>query len=154
MNDVHALLLVQIDEAYDKNGWHGTTLRTAVRKTAGEDALWRPAPGRHNIWELTVHAAYWKYVARRRLLSGTPGGVRRGAFPLKGSNWIASPAGANWSEAVELLETQHGAWREAVASLPAAALGDRKKIRLIYGATAHDLYHTGQIQLVKALRKG
>lgn len=150
MNQVLALLLVQIDEAYDKNGWHGTTLRTAVRRTAAADALWRPAAGRHNIWELTVHAAYWKYVARRRLV----GGVRRGAFPMKGSNWIASPADAKWEEAVEVLETQHAAWREAVASLPAAALEDRKKVRLIYGATAHDLYHTGQIQLVKALRKG
>ena len=30
-------------------------------------AAWRPAPGRHSAWEVTVHAAYWKYAAWRRL---------------------------------------------------------------------------------------
>ena len=147
MSDVLNVLLAALDEAYEKNGWHGTTLHTAVKKVTAEEALWRPAPGRHNIWELTVHAAYWKYVARRRLL----GGVKRGSFPLKGSNWVASPADADWAQAVDVLESQHAAWREAVASMSEADLREKKKVRLVYGATAHDLYHAGQIQLVKAL---
>jgi hypothetical protein len=43
--------------------------------------------------------------------------------------------------------------REAVASLTDAELRDRKKQRLVYGIAAHDVYHTGQIQLVKRLRQ-
>ncbi len=153
MSDVLKVLLAAMDEAYEKNGWHGTTLRNAVRGLDDEVVYWRPAPGRHNVWELTVHAAYWKYVARRRLL----GGIKRGSFPLKGSNWIGSPDDADlptWQEAVALLEEQHRALREVVASLDAKALADRKKVRLVYGVTAHDLYHTGQIQLVKKLFDG
>lgn len=150
MNDVLQLLLAALDEAYANHGWHGTTLRNAVRKVSAEEAFWRPAPGRHDIWELTVHAAYWKYVARRRLT----GGVKRGAFPLKGSNFIASPAPSDeaWASAVAMLDEQHALLRAVVERLMPAELRDRKKVRLVYGVTAHDLYHTGQIQLVKALR--
>ena len=150
MSDVLKVLLAAMDEAYQKNGWHGTTLRNAVRGVEGEAVYWRPAPGRHNVWELTVHAAYWKYAARRRLL----GGVKRGSFPLKGSNWIASPddeSQASWQEAQALLDEEHRLLREAVSSLDAKTLADPKKLRLVYGATAHDLYHAGQIQLVKKL---
>ena len=150
MSDILKVLLAAMDEAYTKNGWHGTTLRNAVRGVEGEAVYWRPAPGRHNVWELTVHAAYWKYAARRRLL----GGVKRGSFPMKGSNWIASPAEASqasWKEAQALLDEEHRLLREVVSSLDAKTLSDRRKVRLVYGATAHDLYHAGQIQLVKKL---
>lgn len=149
MSEVLEVLLAAFDEAYDKKGWHGTGLRGAVRGVSESEAFWRPAPGRHNVWELTIHAAYWKYAVRRRLL----GGIKRGSFALKGSNWISSTDSSSWPEAVALLEQEHRLLREAIASLKPAALRDRKTLRLVYGITAHDLYHTGQIQLVKRLHK-
>lgn len=151
MNDVLRVLLSAFDEAYDRKGWHGTGLRGAVRGVDAGEVLWRPAPGRHNIWELTAHAAYWKYAVRRRLTGG-----RRGSFPLKGSNWIPAPEAVGeeaWRELVALLEGEHRALRESIAALTPAALRDPKTLRLVYGVTAHDLYHTGQIQLVKRLQK-
>jgi uncharacterized damage-inducible protein DinB len=151
MHELRELLLANLEEAYAKNGWHGTTLRNAIRGLTAEDVSWRPAKGRHNIWELTSHAAYWKYVARRRLRGG-----KRGSFPLKGSNWIAAPAridDAAWQELVRLLEEEHRLLREVVASLTDAELRDGKKQRLVRGIAAHDVYHTGQIQLVKRLRQ-
>ncbi len=151
MRELRELLLANLEEAYAKNGWHGTTLRNAIRSLTAEEVSWRPEKGRHNIWELTAHAAYWKYVARRRLR-----GAKRGSFPLKGSNWIAAPDridDAAWQEVVGLLDEQHRLLREAVASLTDAELRDRKKQRLVYGIAAHDVYHTGQIQLVKRLRQ-
>jgi hypothetical protein len=54
------LLLEIMDQAFDRKGWHGTTLRGALRGVTPAQALWRPGPDRHNVWELTVHAAYWK----------------------------------------------------------------------------------------------
>lgn len=150
MREVMELLLANLDEAYAKKGWHGTTLRGSLRGLDLEDVLWRPAAGRHNIWELTAHAAYWKYIVRRRL-----GGGKRGSFPLKGSNWMNAPAqidAASWAEVVGVLEGEHGRLRETIASLRGADLRDRKKVRMIYGVAAHDVYHTGQIQLIRRLR--
>ena len=152
MREVIDLLLANLDEAYERRGWHGTNLRGALRGLSAEDVVWRPGKGRHNIWELTLHAAYWKYAVRRKLT-----GAKRGSFPAKGSNWFASPAKADdaaWREIVALLDREHRALREAVAALDEAVLRDPKKLRIVRGAAAHDLYHTGQIQLVKRLRRG
>ena len=79
------ILLALVDEAFDRQAWHGPTLRGSLRGVTPAQAQWRPAPGRHNIRELTVHAAYWKYAVRRRL-----NGEKRGSFALKGSNWFES----------------------------------------------------------------
>ena len=149
MNEVLTVLLANLDHAYDRRGWHGTNLRGSLRGVTAERALRRPGKGRHNIWELTAHAAYWKYAARKRLAGG-----KRGGFPMKGSNWFASPARADekaWRALVAMLDEEHRLLRAAVASLSDADLGDAKKLRMVYGVAAHDVYHTGQIQVVKRL---
>ena len=149
------LLLELIDQAYDHHAWHGTNLRGSIRGLTAEQAAWRPADGRHNIWEIVIHAAYWKYAVRRRLL-----GEKRGTFPLKGSNWFSPPetvTEAAWRSAVSLLEEVHRGFRKAVLEFPPGELPARtaqKKFTnaaVIYGATSHDLYHAGQIQLLKRL---
>lgn len=148
-------LLRMIDLAYGTRAWHGTTLRGSLRRVDAARAAWRPAPGRHNIWELVVHAAYWKYVVRRRLLDEP-----HGSFPLVGSNWFARPdeEGARaWRDDVALLDEMHRTMRAAVAGLDPATLGDAPegsdvtRRDLVIGVASHDVYHTGQIQLLKRL---
>jgi len=151
------LLLALLDEAYDRKSWHGPNLRGALRGITAAEASWRPGKGRHNIWELTVHAAYWKYSVTRRLV-GDP----RGSFPLKGSNWFTRPEGAAnedaWRADLTLLAESHRALRAAVGRLRPKDLktiprGSRTTVRaLVTGVAAHDLYHAGQIQLLKRLQ--
>lgn len=154
---VVATLVRILDEAFRGKSWHGTSLRGTVRGVDLALALRRPAPGRHNIAELVLHAAYWKYAVRRRLT-----GERRGSFYLKGSNWfpVDRDAGADeWARAVHVMESEHEALRAAVAALrekdvDRVAPGGRAVWtfgQLASGAAAHDLYHAGQIQLVKRL---
>jgi hypothetical protein len=148
------LLLRLIDQAYDHKSWHGPNLRGSIRGLTVEIAAWRPAPERHSIWEIVLHAAYWKYAIRRRLL-----GEKRGSFPLKGSDWfprsLTSPT--SWEEDVALLEQTHRSMRSAVAALDPADLertsaGSRfTNFFLVSGIAAHDVYHAGQIQLLKRL---
>src|SRR5262245_25706047 len=93
------LLLGLLDEAFDKKAWHGPNLRGALRRVGAAEAARRPGRGRHNVWELAVHAAYWKYAVRRRLT-----GEKRGSFALPGSNWFVRPNGppseAEWRKDV------------------------------------------------------
>ena len=149
--------LAALDEAFDRKAWHGPNLRGSVRGLAAPAAAWRPGPGRHNIWELVVHAAYWKYTVRRRLT-----GEKRGSFPLRGSNWFTRPErrkglAAAWKADVALLVSEHRRLRAVVAALPPASLatlspGTRHTLsRLVFGAALHDVYHAGQIQLIKRL---
>jgi hypothetical protein len=149
-------LLALLDQAYNRRSWHGTNLKGAIRGLTIEQAAWRPKPGRHNIWELVVHAAYWKYAVWRRLTQG-----KRGSFPLEGSNWFVRPEARTdeaWRRDSLLLDRMHKQLRAAVAEFPPARLAAREPGRsftfgdLIRGAGAHDLYHAGQIQLLKRLR--
>jgi hypothetical protein len=150
-------LLAFIDSAYNRQSWHGTNLRGSLRGVTAPQAVWRPAPQRHNIWELVVHAAYWKYAALRRLTGG-----RRGSFPLKGSNWFARDGAADedaWRNEVALLDRMHRSLRASVAALPRRDLDSRPAgstvtvFALLSGVAAHDLYHAGQIQLLKRLQR-
>jgi len=150
-----ATLLALVDEAYDRRSWHGPNLRGSLRGMSAARAAWRPFENRHSAWEIAVHAAYWKYAAWRRLT-----GEKRGSFARAGSNWFdaaARPTEARWREDLALLAACHGRLREAVSRLadedltrPAAG-GRETAGRLVRGVAAHDLYHAGQIQLLKRL---
>jgi DinB family protein len=155
-NPCVSVLLRDLDQGYDHKSWHGTVLRGSLRSLSAEQAAWRPAPGRHNIWELAVHAAYWKYSVLRRLPQGE--GVR---FPLKGSNWFERPQGDGseraWKADLQLLGKMHRELRQAVAALRDVDLemipeGSKTSILdLVLGVARHDIYHAGQIQLLKRL---
>lgn len=147
-----AHFLAAIDEAYNHKSWHGTNLRGSLRGLTTKEALWRPAPGRHCIYELALHCAYWKYVVWRRL-----SGARRGSFPVKGSNFFPVPPSAGdreWKAALSLLDAQHRQLRDFVAALPPARIEEPKVSFHLRGIAAHDLYHAGQIQLLKRLQSG
>jgi uncharacterized damage-inducible protein DinB len=148
-------LLELLDEGFNKAAWHGPNLRGSIRGVTAREAAARPGAGRHNIWEIVVHAAYWKYAVRRRLL-----GEKRGSFELSGSNWFERPGDRGekaWRADVALLEREHRRLREIVSSIQAQGLdrrsrGSRTRVRrLIFGIAFHDVYHAGQIQLLKRL---
>jgi len=137
-----------LDEAYEKRAWHGANLRGSLRGISAEQAVWRPEFERHNIQELAMHCAYWKYAVRRKLT-----GEKRGSFARKGSNWFLAeePDEKQWREDLKLLSAEHRALREAVEEVPPQRLRDMA--RLVHGAAFHDVYHAGQIQLIKRLMK-
>lgn len=153
-----ALLLQILDEAYNKRTWHGTNLRGSIRGMSAQKAAWRAGKNRHNVWEIVVHCAYWKYTVARRLT-----GERRGSFPLKGSNWFKRPGGnvseRDWLQDVKLLDSMHRKLRGTVAALnprTLSSLSPKKQWTLaqtIFGVALHDTYHTGQIQLLKRMMK-
>ena len=131
MNPEVAQLLAIIDQAYNKPSWHGTNLRGSVRRVTAAQAAWRASAGRHNIWEIVVHAAYWKYAVARRFT-----GHARGSFPLKGSNWFRRPsteaAGGSsataWKADLDLMDDMHASLRDVVMRLTAgSSLGPRQE---------------------------
>ncbi|HEX4560900.1 MAG TPA: DinB family protein [Gemmatimonadales bacterium] len=150
-----SLLLAVYDQAFDHAAWHGTPLAGTLRGVTWREARKRPAPGRHSIWEVALHTAYWKFVVRRRLTRDS--GIE---FPRAPANFPAlprRPSASLWKRDVALLKHEHRLLREAIRTFPV----NRLKLRAwksrwtneatIYGIASHDLYHAGQIQLIKAL---
>ncbi len=151
------MLLQIVDEAFDAPAWHGTSLRGSIRGVSAHEAAWRPARGRHNIWEIVVHCAYWKYIVQRRIL-----GEKRGSFPLQGSNWFTRPDVEHskaWRADVDLLEGFHRSMRSAIAGITTSELGKNPSgskwtnLQTISGISSHDAYRPGEIQLLKRLQK-
>jgi hypothetical protein len=144
------LVLALLHEGYSRKTWHGPNLRQSLKSVSAKVAAWRPAPGRHNIWELVLHSAYWKYAVRRRIEGG-----KRGSFALKGSNFFLRPERGKaiesaWRADLALLEREHQALEAAihrVLKTPRA----KKLFPALYGVAFHDVYHAGQIRLLRRL---
>ena len=148
--DSARLVLTLLDEAFERKTWHGPNLKQSLKGVSARQAAWRPGAGRHNIWEVALHAAYWKYAVRRRLEGG-----KRGSFALQGSNFFPRQLEgkrneAAWKADKQLLEGEHRALQAAVGKVlnsPRAA----RFMRHLYGVAFHDIYHAGQIRLLRRL---
>lgn len=144
------LVLALLEEGYSRKTWHGPNLRQSLKGVSAAEAARRPAPGRHNIWELALHAAYWKYAVRRRIEGG-----KRGSFVLKGSNFFARPQKGKatetaWRADLALLEREHRALEAAIRRVLKTPRA-KKFLPALYGVAFHDIYHAGQIRLLRRL---
>ncbi len=150
-------ILNLLDPPTGKGLWYGgATVAGCVRGVTPEQATWKPAPKRHSIWDLTLHLAYWKYAVRRNLEA-----LPKGTFPRSPANWPAVPRPADapqWKVDRALLRSEHVRLVEAVRAfdprrLDERALGSRKYrfVDLLFGIVSHDLYHVGQVQMLKRL---
>jgi hypothetical protein len=149
------LLLALLDEGFDRKAWHGPNLFGSLRGLSAEQARRRPAPGRNSIWQIAVHCAYWKSIVRRRVGDGAGG-----RFPRGPANWPALPEPADdtaWKADLRLLRDEHRLLRAAVAALRPADLHrpapgqKRPRIEHIHGVAMHDVYHAGQVRLVRRM---
>ncbi len=148
--NVNDLILALLDEGYSRKTWHGPNLRQSLKGVSARQAAWRPAPGRHNIWELALHSAYWKYAVRRRIEGG-----KRGSFILKGSNFFPRPekgkaTEAAWRADLALLEREHKELEDAIRRVLKTPRA-KKLFPSLYGVAFHDIYHAGQIRLLRRL---
>ena len=155
MTDPARTFILLLDEGFNKAAWHGPNLLGSLRGLSVPQLLYRPLSSGHNIWELAVHCAYWKYAVRNRLVQG-----KRGAFPLEGSNFFPRREGltlADWKKDLVLLKQQHADLRATILSLSPRAYDHRVEgskhtvRRTVLGVAAHDIYHAGQIALLKRL---
>jgi len=138
--------------------WHGgPTPMLALRGVPAAQARWVPGRRRHSIWELALHIAYWDYAVRRRLLPDSPRD-----FPRSPADWPALPERPDdkaWAADRALLARQHDALVQAVRRVKSSRWNRRLTGRwttaeTIVGIVAHEVYHTGQIQLLKRLWTG
>jgi uncharacterized damage-inducible protein DinB len=143
-------LLDLFDQGFALKTWHGPNLWQSLKGVTAKQAAWRPGSHRRNIWEVALHAAYWKYAVRRRLEGG-----KRGSFALPGSNFFPRPQTGQLSESAwkadkALLLEEHQALRVTILE----ALKRRLTLnvrRMLCGVAFHDVYHAGQIRLLRRM---
>ena len=144
-----------LEEGYGPGAWHGADLKAAVADVSPALALWRPAPGRHNIAELALHHAFYLHSVRGRLLAAP-----QQPFAVTGSEGqdffeVDDRSGLNWAGIVALLDAEQRQLVRAIADIGAgraeATLSESERFDVVLGITCHAVYHAGQVQLLKRL---
>ena len=140
----------QLKRAFEGPAWSGPSVLEALEGVSATRAARRPIRGAHSIWEITFHIGVWEDVVRRRAL-----GERYN--PSDAEDWpavrVKSPAA--WAAAIRKLRAGHAALREVVATFEDARLdqplvpGGSSAYVQFHGAAQHDLYHAGQIAVLK-----
>ncbi len=109
-------------------------------------------PARHNIAEIVLHSAYWKFAIHRRLT-----GDRKARFAFEGKDWfdVIEPLDdERWADLIGVLDEEHKKLCNAIRStdrdLQYGTRTDRELVRKIFGVAMHDAYHTGQVHLIQA----
>lgn len=149
---------------HDGEPWHGPSRAALLADVTAEVAAWDPGSGAHGIWRQVLHMRNWTREVEARTMGKRPS--------------RNDPVGGDWPE---IGDTSEAAWRETLASLDAAhrdmvavvlKLPDARLHEFV-GATAekpngsgvsvgtmirslaeHDLYHCGQVSLLKRLARG
>ena len=140
-------LLDQLNRAFGGEAWHGPALRNLLDGVTDAQAKARPIRNGHSILELVVHVGTWIDVVARRV-----GGqvVDSNSVP----DW-ADVTKMTWKGAVEELERAESRLSDAVARLSSEDLdkpvpGEKRSIYSeIMGALQHNVYHAGQIAILK-----
>lgn len=131
-----------------KNFWQASLLKQIEGLTL-EQALYKPSPERHGIWQLVRHIAYWKHWALTYVKDGTKLNARE-------SNWAPMPEVQNeaaWQEDVDKLKALNDECIRVAASIGEELLSSTEE-RLVFfrQLLLHDCYHTGQIGFLRAMQ--
>jgi uncharacterized damage-inducible protein DinB len=145
----------QLRRAFYGSAWHGPALLELLEDVDAATAAAKPLPDVHSIWELVLHVAVWDEAALRRLdgKKWQPTGLRN--FPR-----VKRPTPAAWRKAVASAKRTHDRLVKTVAGLSDSGLGARVPgkrydfYHLLHGVAQHELYHAGQIAILKKTRSG
>ncbi len=141
----------QLRRAFEGDAWHGPALDELLRDVSTRQALWRAIPNGHTIWEIALHITAWENAARRRI----EGHV---ADLTDAEDWppVGETTGEAWAEARAALARSNRHLRDAISRLTDEDLGRQTPgaqphsfYMLLHGIVQHDLYHAGQIALLK-----
>jgi uncharacterized damage-inducible protein DinB len=149
MKEIHRIL-DQMDRAFSGDAWHGPSLMSVLDGISGEDASKHPIHGAHSIWELVNHIAAWSTISQHRLSGETVEITTERDWPPV---WEASDTA--WKRALENLAESHARLRDAIKGFSDeqleenAAGPDYSRYVVLHGVIQHDLYHAGQIVMLK-----
>ena len=148
-----ARLADQIRRAYDGDAWHGDSVVEILKGVNAKMAAAHPIKNAHSIWELLLHIAAWDGAVLTRI-----GGTAVQLADEQNFPPVKDTSDAAWRKAIEHAKDTHTALVKAVTVFPDARLHEQVPGKtenyynffyLFSGIVQHELYHAGQIALLK-----
>ena len=141
----------QLRRAHRGEAWHGPSVAEVLTGVTAQQAARRGIASAHTIWEIVLHIAAWEEAARKAL-----DGATMPVFPW-GGDWppVTDVTQAGWAESRAQLERTQYELETAVEKFPDSRLSEKVTGRdysyyfLLHGIVQHNLYHAGQIALLK-----
>ncbi|HEX2897040.1 MAG TPA: DinB family protein [candidate division Zixibacteria bacterium] len=141
----------QLKCSFNKGAWHGPALLETLDDVTYKQALSHPVSKAHSIWELVLHAAAWIKAVEKTISEMSYTQVENDA------NWpeINQKTEDDWKKAVDSLKKAHKKLEKLVSTLKDAALErvpantSSTVYRLLHGVIQHNIYHAGQIAILK-----
>jgi uncharacterized damage-inducible protein DinB len=145
----------QLKRAFEGGAWHGPGVLEILENVSAVKAASHSIAGAHSIWELVLHIKAWEDACRRRL-----SGDR--AELTDEEDWPAVPETSDdaWRNTLTALREGHQKFSDAIASVDDTRLdepileGMKTVYATLHGAVQHDLYHAGQIAILKKASTG
>ena len=144
----------QLRRAFEGEAWHGPSVMELLKDVTAEQAAAHPIAGAHSIWEIALHIATWEGFVRRRIVEAAA------LDPTDEENFptIQDTSEEAWRRTVEEIKLAHAVLLETVAGLEESTLSEIVPGKpysvyfMLHGVIQHDLYHAGQIALLKKAR--
>lgn len=139
-----------MDRGFSGDAWHGPPVMQVLEGVNADDAAKYPVTGAHSIWEIVNHIAAWNMIVRLRIEGETPEVTPELDWPPVGET-----TEQDWRSAVENLTHSRLRLRRVVQSLGDEKLGQQVPGNnyalyvMLHGVVQHDLYHAGQIAILK-----
>jgi uncharacterized damage-inducible protein DinB len=140
----------QLKRAFEGEAWHGSSVLEIIEGISSQQAAAHPFEGIHSVWEIVLHIAAWERAVLRRLHGD------RAQLPTE-EDWpmVAATGDEAWEQSRQALKQGHDDLRSAIASLDESRLdqpiieGLASVYVTLHGIVQHDLYHAGQIAILK-----
>jgi uncharacterized damage-inducible protein DinB len=145
MNEITRISRI-LRHAFEKNAWHGPAIKEVLGDITEEQSQ-KKLNNSHSIIELVAHMTAWRTYTIRKLEGDE-------SFDIE-NNESNFPHLKNWSVAQTALEESQIRLSSMLNDLPEEKLFEKVPGRkydfytLIHGMIHHDIYHLGQIQLIK-----
>lgn len=141
----------QLKRAYQGEAWHGPSLRELLDGVTADQAVAHPIPNAHSIWELVNHIIAWEQIVKRRLEGDSANDIPDEVnFPP-----VIDASEQAWKATLESLAASNQSLRDSIKRIDDAKLEEMaagqsySNYALLHGVIQHDLYHAGQIALLK-----
>jgi uncharacterized damage-inducible protein DinB len=134
-----------VERVYSGKAWHGPSIMD-VLKDIDETIARKKIGDSHSIVQLVLHMISWRTFVTRRLLGDT-------TFELSDEDNF--PVVTTWADALQKFEASHAELLKAIETITSDQLSEQVASRkydfyvLLHGIIHHDIYHIGQILLIK-----
>lgn len=141
----------QLQRAFEGPAWHGPSVLESLDGVTAKAAAAKPLVRTHSIWEITLHIAAWETVALRGLQGGSTNLTDEEDWPQ-----VIDASEEAWKRALRSLQNGNAKLQQEILQFPDSKLDqivDNEQRQtyyvLLHGVIQHDLYHAGQIAVLK-----